>query len=70
MSAAPAPSPVPLRGQGAGKPLSQSLKLHLLQGIHGSVELLKLEKPFKIIESMIKAPPPLQERNHWNSTGI
>lgn len=66
----PAPSPVPLRAQGAGKPLSQSLKLHLLQGTHRSVELVELEKPFKIMESVIKAPPLQQERNPWNSTGI
>lgn len=52
MSTAPAPSPVPLQGQGAEKPLSQSLKFHLLQGIHSSAELLKLEKPFKVMESI------------------
>lgn len=60
----------PTAGQGAGKPLSQSLKFHLLQGIHSGVELLKLEKPFKIMESVIKSPPPQQESNPWNSTGI
>lgn len=50
-----------------GNPLSQSLHLHLLQAIHRSLDLLKLEKPSEIMESVMTAPPSRQE---FNTQGV